>query len=112
MLTPPSSLIVVALTEIMALVGLADTASAQDRLDRALREGQRSGKAQRVILKAKPGYDASARKLLAEKGKNVDAELPSVGGFAVELAAGELEAYCNASVFDGCSEDSIVRPAA
>ena len=77
-----------------------------------MREGQRSGKAQRVILKAKPGYDAWARKLLAQRGKNIDAELPSIGGFAVELAAGELEAFCNASVFDGCSEDSIVTPTA
>ena len=112
MYRPPSSLIHIALTALVALVGLADTALAQDKLDRALREGRRSGKAQRVILKAKPGYDAWARKLLAERNKQVDAELPSVGGFAVELAASELDAFCNSSVFDSCSEDATVRPTA
>ncbi len=61
---------------------------AQDRLDRALREGKKAGKAQRVILRAKPGYEAWARQLLASKGKTIDAELPSIGAFAVEMSAG------------------------
>ena len=99
----PPTQILVALTAIMAVIGLADTASAQDKLDRALRDGKRSGKTQRVILKSKPGYEAWARKLLEQKNKAVDAELPSVGGFAVELTAGELDAFCAASVADGRS---------
>ncbi len=62
-----------------------------------LREASRSGQSQRVIFKAKPGYEAWARKLLAQKGKNIDAELPSVGAFAVELTAGELDVFCNST---------------
>ena len=75
----------------LAIAGTATTANAQDKLDRALREGKRSGKAQRVIIKAKPGYEAWARQLLAQHGKNIDAELPSIGALAVELSAGELD---------------------
>ena len=88
------------------------TANAQDKLDRALREGKRSGKAQRVILKAKPGYEAWARQLLAQKGKNIDAELPSIGALAVELDGRRARRICKSAVFDGCSEDSDVSPTA
>ena len=69
MLKLPTARILVALTAIMAVVGLADTASAQDKLDRALREASRSGKAQRVILKSKAGYEAWARKLLRRRAR-------------------------------------------
>jgi subtilisin family serine protease len=110
MFRSPLSRCFVALAAILVLTGLAADASAQDKLDRALREGKRSGKTQRVILKSKPGYEAWARKLLDQKNKVIDAEMPSVGGFAVELTASELDAFCAASVADGCSEDTIVRP--
>ena len=110
MRSPFASRIFVALTTLVALIGLAGTASAQDKLDRALREGRQSGKTQRVILKSKPGYQAWARKLLSDRNKAVDAELPSIGGFAVELTAAELDAFCGSSVASGCSEDTIVRP--
>ena len=96
----------------LALTGLASTATAQDRLDRALRDGKLSGQSQRVILRAKPGYDAWARKLLLDRGKSIDAELPSIGAFAVELTPAELDALCFSSVFDGCSVDGEVRPSA
>ncbi|HWI20179.1 MAG TPA: hypothetical protein VNT81_20640, partial [Vicinamibacterales bacterium] len=103
---------VAALTALLVVTGGAGIASAQtnhDKLDRALREGRRSGKAQRVIVKAKPGYEAWARELLAQKGKSIDAELPSIGALAVELTPAELE-LCKSGVLDGCSEDSYVRP--
>ena len=61
-----------ALVAMLAIAGTPTMASAQDKLDRALREGGRSGKVQRVIFKAKPGYDEWARQLLAKKGKKVD----------------------------------------
>ena len=99
-----------ALTAILAIAGLAASASAQDKLDRALREASRSGKAQSVIFKSKAGYETWARKLLADKGKNIDAELPSVGSFAVELTAGEMDVLCNSPVSDGCSADALVEP--
>ena len=79
----------VALVAVLSLTTGAATASAQDKLDRALREASKSGQAQRVIFKSKAGYDAWARKLLTQNGKNIEAELPSVGSFAVELTAGE-----------------------
>ena len=107
MICPRLPRFLVALFALLAIAGFAATAIAQDKLDRALRDGQRSGKSQRVIVKAKPGYEAWARQLLAEHGKNIDAELPSIGALAVELAAGELD-LCKSAVFDGCSEDSYV----
>ncbi|HTH24471.1 MAG TPA: hypothetical protein VL919_05140, partial [Vicinamibacterales bacterium] len=70
----------------LAIAYTATTAYAQDKLDRALREGKRSGTTQHVIMKAKPGYEAWARELLAQHGKNIDAELPSIGALAVELS--------------------------
>ena len=76
----------VALVAMLAIAGTATTANAQDKLDRALREGKNSGKTQHVIVKAKPGYEAWARQLLAQNGKNIDAELPSIGALAVELS--------------------------
>ncbi|MGH9220720.1 MAG: S8 family serine peptidase, partial [Vicinamibacterales bacterium] len=94
------------------MAGLAASASAQDKLDRALREASRSGKAERVIFKSKAGYEAWARKLLTDSGKNIDAELPSVGSFTVELTAGEMEVLCNSTVSDGCSVDAVVSPSA
>ena len=57
---------VIALTAMLP-VSFAGTANAQDKLDRSLREGKRQGKTQRVILKAKPGYEAWARQLLNQK---------------------------------------------
>ena len=110
MLRSPQSPIVLALTAIMALTGLAGTAAAQDKLDRALREARKSGTAQRVIFKSKAGYEAWARKLLTQKGKDIDAELPSVGSFAVELTADEMNVVCNSTVSDGCSSDALVSP--
>src|SRR5829696_8847136 len=97
----------VALVAMLAIAGTASTASAQDKLDRALRDGKKSGKAQQVIFKAKPGYEAWARQLLAQKGHKIEAELPSIGSFAVELSAAELEAICQSTVSDGCSEDTL-----
>src|SRR5688500_13515359 len=91
----------VALAALLSLTAVAATASAQDKLDRALREASKSGKAQRVIFKSKAGYEAWARKLLTQKGKNIDAELPSVGAFAVELTVGEMDVICNSTVSDG-----------
>src|SRR5690349_8684247 len=91
----------------MLLVGLVGTANAQDKLDRSLREGKKSGQTQRVILRAKPGYEAWARQLLNQKKGSVDSELPSVGGFAVELTAAELE-LCNSTVFESCSSDAPI----
>src|SRR5688500_14368741 len=112
MVRSPLNRIVFALTAILAIAGLAASASAQDKLDRALRDASRSGKAQRVIFKSKAGYEAWARKLLTDKGKTVDADLPSVGSFAVELTAGEMEVLCNSTVSDGCSADAMVSPSA
>src|SRR5687768_3168325 len=112
MVRSPLNRFVFALTAILALAGLAASASAQDKLDRALREASRSGKAERVIFKSKAGYEAWARKLLTDRGKSVDAELPSVGSFTVELTAGEMEVLCNSMVSDGCSADAVVSPSA
>ena len=50
------------------VAGTATTANAQDKLDRALRDGKKSGQAQHVIVKAKPGYEAWARQLLQQNG--------------------------------------------
>src|SRR6478736_33849 len=98
-----------ALIALLALAGTVVNAAAQDKLDNALRAGKKAGKVQQVIVTAKPGYEAWARQLLAQRGKTINAELPSVGGFAVQLSADELE-LCKASVFVGCSEDSHVSP--
>src|SRR6185436_3537480 len=105
----PRSLVV--LVAMLAFAGTAATASAQDKLDRALREGKASGQAQHVIVKSKPGYEAWARQLLQQNGKTVEAELPSIGGLAVELTAEELE-LCKSSVLAGCSLDSYISPSA
>ena len=103
----------IALTALLAFAG-SGLASAQspDRLDRALREGKKSGKAQRVILKAKPGYEAWARQMLASKGKKIDAELTSIGAFAVEMSAAELAMCCESTSSNGCSEGTVVTPSA
>jgi len=103
---------VAALAVLLAIASATGVASAQDtndKLDRALRNGKRSGKSQRVIVKAKAGYEAWARQLLAQQGKNIDAELPSIGALAVELSPAELE-LCKSGLLDGCSEDSYVTP--
>src|SRR5688572_16212715 len=100
MLRAPVRRYLVSLTALVLVAGVASPASAQqDKLDRALREASRSGKAQRVIVKSKPGYEAWGRKLLTQKGKKVHAELPSVGAFTVELTAGELAVICNSTLF-------------
>src|SRR5262245_59201565 len=103
------------LTALIALLAIASsplTASAQgqDKLDRALRDGKRSGKPQRVIVKARGGYEAWARQLLAARGKNIDAELPSINAVALELQADELDEICGNAIFASCSEDSYVTP--
>ena len=103
---------VVALVAVLAFAGTATTANAQDKLDRALRDGKKSGEAQRVIFKAKPGYEDWARQLLRQKGVTIKSELPSIGGFAIELSAAELDAICQSAVSDGCSADTLVTPTA
>src|SRR5688500_913625 len=112
MLQSPLSRILVALTASLALAGLAGNASAQDKLDRALRESGKSGNAHRVIVKSKPGYEAWARHLLGQKDKTILAELPSVGGFVVTLTSDEMDAICGSRVLDGCSADAPVMPSA
>ena len=107
---PISSRGLVALVALLAVFGVDGPAAAQSKLDRALHDGKQAGKTQRVILKSKPGYEAWARFVLEQSSKSVDAELPSVGAFAVELGADELDAYCGSVVFDSCSEDATVRP--
>ena len=76
----------------LAFAGTAATASAQDKLDRALREGKnvRQGAARHRQGEAR--LRSWARQLLAQNGKNIDAELPSIGALAVELSAAELDA--------------------
>ena len=71
--------LLIALFGALAIAGSATTVTAQDNLDRALREGQRSGRPQRVIVKAKPGYEAWARQLIQQRGKQISAEMPSIG---------------------------------
>ena len=107
-----SSRFVLALTAILAVAGNAATADAQsqDKLDHALREGKKAGKSQHVILKAKPGYEAWARQLLNQNGKEIESELPSIGAMTAELTAGELDVFCKAAVFLGCSEDAYISP--
>ena len=96
MLKLPPARILVALTAIMAVIGLADTASAQDKLDRALREASGPARRSASFSSPSPATKRGRGKLLTQKGKNIDAELPSVGGFAVELTAGELESSATA----------------
>src|SRR5688572_7485623 len=103
---------VVALVAVLAFAGTATSANAQDKLDRALRDGKKSGKAQLVIFKAKPGYEDWARRLLRQKGVTIKSELPSIGGFAIELSAAELDVICQSAVSDGCSADTLVTPTA
>ena len=72
----------------LAFAGSAARANAQanDKLDHALREGKKAGKSQRVILRARPGYEAWARQLLRyQHGKGIEAELPSIGALTAEL---------------------------
>ena len=96
----------------LVALGVASTAVAQDGLDRALREGRQAGRSQRVILKAKPGYEAWARQLLERKGKAIDGALPSINAITAELSALELDAICSSTVFAGCSADTTVWPTA
>ncbi|MEO7156632.1 MAG: S8 family serine peptidase, partial [Vicinamibacterales bacterium] len=106
---PKCSRFLTALFALLAIAGSATTATAQDKLDRALSDGKRAGTSQRVIVKATPGYESWARALLVQKGKIIQAELPSIGAFAVTLSAAELD-LCRTSVLAGCSEDSRVSP--
>ena len=71
-----------------------------------------SGESQRVIVKAKPGYEAWARQLLAQRGKHIDAELPSIGALAVELTAGELDASASSAVVRRLLGRLLVSPSA
>lgn len=93
---------------VVAFFGSVSSASAQDKLDRALREGKREGHTQRVILTARPGYSGWLRQSLLNNGKNVDADLPSVGALATELTPQQLDAYCGSSMVDRCSVDAEV----
>src|SRR5262245_60893240 len=93
------------------LLASASAASAQDKLDRSLRDGKRAGHTQRVILKARPGYSAWVRDLLSKHGVVIDAELPSIEGIAAELDPRVLKAICedsNATI--GCSADPEISP--
>ena len=99
-----------ALATLCLLVGFAGSASAQDKLDRALREGKAAGETQRVILKTADGYGLWARQLLHSRGKRIDAEMPSVNGLALELSASELESFCSQAYSKGCSKDADVSP--
>ncbi len=97
----------------LTVVALGATpVAAQDKLDRALREGKAAGRSQNVILKAREGYEGWARQLLAQKGKSIDAELPSIGAVAANLSPAELDAICKHPAFSGCSEDSAVSSSA
>ena len=98
----------VVLVAMLAIAGTA-TANAQDKLDRALRDGKNSGETLHVIVKAKPGYEAWARQLLQQNGTTIEAELPSISGLAVELTGSQLD-LCKSSVIESCSEDSYVSP--
>ena len=103
----PRHLVVLVAT--LAIAASASTANAQDKLDRALRDGKNSGQSLRVIVKAKPGYEAWARQLLQQSGTHIDAELPSINALAVELSGGQLD-LCKSSVVESCSEDTYVSP--
>ena len=100
---------VVGMAALLAIAGTATTAHAQDKLDRALRDGKNSGEPLHVIVKAKPGYEAWARQLLQQNGTLIEAELPSIGGLAVELSGSQLD-LCKSAVVESCSEDSHVSP--
>ncbi len=93
---------------VVAFFAGAASASAQDKLDRALRDGKRSGQPQRVILTARPGYSGWLRQSLLNNGQHVDADLPSVGALATELTPQQLDAYCGSSMVDRCSVDGEV----
>src|SRR6478735_5270201 len=109
MRSPLSPRIHCALVAMLAVAAVASPAAAQDKLDRALRDGKQSGKSQRVILKPREGYEALARQLLEAQGKNVDGELPGIGALTAELSASELD-LCNNPAFEVCSEDALVAP--
>ena len=100
------------LTATFILVALVATASAQERIDRALREGRHQSATQRVIIKAKPGYASWVRHLLAQRGNEIYAELPSIDAVAAELSSLDLDAVCLHSVAAGCAIDAVVSPSA
>src|SRR5262245_60310682 len=95
-----------ALMALLTVSAVASPAFAQDKLDKALREGQQSGKSQRVILTTRPGYEDWARQLLQARGKK-PGELSGIGALTAELSASEL-ALCNSAAFVACSEDALV----
>ena len=104
----PRSLVV--LVAMLAIAGTATTANAQDKLDRALRDGKNSGETLRVIVKAKPGYEAWARQLLQQNGTTIEAEMPSIGATRrrTDRPASSISARARSST--SCSEDSYVSP--
>lgn len=99
-----------ALTALVVLVGFVASASAQERIDRALREGRYQTASQRVIVKAKPGYAPWVRQLLAQRGIDIYAQLPSIDAVAVELSSSDLDAVCFHSIALGCALDALVSP--
>src|SRR5258707_4221753 len=102
-----------AVVAILALLGPVAAASGQEKLDRSLREGKKSGQSQHVILKARPGYEGWVRDLLAKNGATIDAELPSINAIAAELGPAALKALCeDSNVSVGCSSDPVVSPSA
>lgn len=102
----------ISLTTLLVLVGFAGSASAQDKIDRSLREGRTKSHTQRVIIKAKAGYSSWVRQLLAQRGKQIESEMPSIDAIAVDLTSAELDAICLHVVTDGCSGDVLVSPSA
>ncbi|MEO8682990.1 MAG: S8 family peptidase, partial [Vicinamibacterales bacterium] len=99
---------VAAFVAVGALFGSVVTATAQDKLDRALREGKRAGQSQHVILKARAGYAGWLRQSLLNSGNLIDADLPSIGALATELTPQQLDVYCSSRMVEGCSVDAEV----
>ena len=103
---------VVAFFALAAIVGFAGNASAQDKFDRALREGRGAGKTHRVIITTEAGYEPWVREMLTRAGKSIEAELPSVNGLAVELTDAELDTVCPSGIVRGCHSNPTVSPTA
>src|SRR5687767_14360142 len=100
----------VSLTVLVALVGFAGSAAAQapDKVDRSLRDGRNKGQAQQAIIKIKPGYETWVRHLLAQRGKQIGSELPSINAVTAELTPSDLDAICLSGFALGCSGDVLV----
>jgi hypothetical protein len=93
----------------LAIAGTSTTANAQDKLDRALREGKRSGKSQRVIVKASPVTKPGRASCSRSRARTSTPSCRVSAALRVELTVGELD-ICKSAVLEGCSEDSYVSP--